>query len=204
MPARVKSAFDVALWFWDQALNHNEYLQPQKLQRLLFLAQAYYALAYPDGKLMPAHFVADDLGPVEPNIYKAFSKGRPAVEGDYFMPRDVDEFLDTIWRRFGHHSSEHLTRLVRRSPAYVKARKKAPFAEITLQAMRLSFARAESTPALHQVVRPKMMRSQSGRPVAVTAWVPEKKAPAKPKKAKAKNQAGETVVVRAWVPGKPG
>ena len=37
MPADVTNAFDIAFWFADTALNENEYLQPQKLQRLLFL-----------------------------------------------------------------------------------------------------------------------------------------------------------------------
>ena len=39
MPAAVKSAFDVAFWFADTALHDNEYMQPQKLQRLLFLSE---------------------------------------------------------------------------------------------------------------------------------------------------------------------
>jgi uncharacterized phage-associated protein len=200
MPARMISAFDVALWFCDQALEHNEYLQPQKLQRLLFLSQAYFALAYSNGKLMPAHFVADEMGPVEPNIFKSFTKGRPNVEGELFMPPEVEEFLLNIWRRFGHHSVEHLTRLVKKSPAYTNAFKKDPRAEITLTAMRLAFARAEKTPDLKQVVRPKVMRSQSGRAVAVTNWVPEKKVRSKGQ-GKKKNQAGETVEVQAWSPG---
>ncbi len=38
--------------------------------------------------------------------------------------------------------------------------------------MQLSFVRAEEAPALEQVVKPKLMRSQSGRPVAVKAWNP--------------------------------
>ncbi len=40
MPAAVESAFDVAFWFADVALNENEYLQPQKLHRLMFWPRA--------------------------------------------------------------------------------------------------------------------------------------------------------------------
>ena len=200
MPARMNSAFDVALWFCDTALEHNEYLQPQKLQRLLFLSQAYFSLIYTSGKLMPAHFVADEMGPIEPNIFKSFTKGRPAVEGELFMPTEVADFLVNIWRRFGHHSVEHLTRLVKKSPAYTNAFKKGARAEITLTAIRLAFARAEETPELQQVVRPKIMRSQHGRPVAVTNWVPEKKIKSKSQNKK-KTQAGKTVEIQAWTPG---
>lgn len=45
MPAEVDSGVEIALWFSDQALHRNEYLQPQKLHKLLFLAQAYFAVA---------------------------------------------------------------------------------------------------------------------------------------------------------------
>ena len=38
-----ESVFDVAEWFLDTALNDGEYLQPMKMQYLMFLAQGYYA-----------------------------------------------------------------------------------------------------------------------------------------------------------------
>ena len=60
MPADVSNAFDIAFWFADTALNENEYLQPQKLQRLLFIAQSYYCIVQKGRKLMPAVFVADE------------------------------------------------------------------------------------------------------------------------------------------------
>lgn len=172
MPAATQSAIDVAFWFADHALNQNEYLQPQKLQRLLFLAQAYYAVAFNGSKLMPAVFVADELGPVEPNVFKVFSKGRPDVDPDLFMPLEVEDFLSAVWRRFGHHSAEHLTRLAKRTTAYKQAFKKGKRVEIGLDAMRLSFVRKDETPDVAGIVKPKVMRSQDGKPVAIKAWTP--------------------------------
>ena len=96
MPADVNNAFDVAFWFADTALNENEYLQPQKLQRLLFLSQSYYAIIQKGRKLMPAVFVADEIGPMEPNIYMAFSRGRPDIDAELFLPHEVEEFLSGI------------------------------------------------------------------------------------------------------------
>lgn len=168
----VESTFDVALWFADTALDENEYLQPQKLHRLLYLSQGYYAVAFGGRKLMPAVFVAEEMGPMEPNIYKAFAKGRPNIEPDLFLPDNVEEFLLGIWRRFGHHAPDRLTKLCKETLAYRQAFKKGARTEIPLQAMLLSFARADETPAITQVVKPKLMRSQSGRPVAVKSWVP--------------------------------
>lgn len=175
MPAAVDSAFEIAFWFTDQALKANEYLQPQKLQRLLFLSQSYYAVAYGGRKLMPAHFVADELGPVEPNIYKAFSKGRPNLDVDLFLLPEIEEFLLSIWRRFGHHSVDHLTRIVKKSVAYRQAFKRASRSEIPLAAMRLSFTRADAAPPVAKVLGAKVLRSHTGQPVSVKSWTPGKK-----------------------------
>lgn len=175
MPADVKSAFDVAFWFADTALAENEYLQPQKLQRLLYLSQAYYAVAFKGRILMPAVFVADELGPMEPNIYLAFSKGRPDVDVELFLPHEVDAFLAGIWRRFGQFSMERLNELTNESIAYRQARSIGDRAEITIAAMRQSFTRDPKAPGAAQVVKPKIMRTQEGKPVVVKAWVPGSK-----------------------------
>ena len=175
MPADVQSAFDVAFWLSDTALNCNEYLQPQKLQRLLFLCQGYYTVVYPKRGLMPAHFVADEIGPIEPNVFLAFTRGRPNIDVDLFMPHEVETFLDSIWRRFGHFSADRLGKMTKETEAYKRAWRRGPRAEITLAEMRLSFAKGDSAPSVKQVIRPKMMRTQYGRPVTVQAWRPGKK-----------------------------
>jgi len=174
MPADVNNAFDVAFFFADVALDQNEYLQPQKLQRLLFLAQAYYGVAF-KRKLMPAVFVADEMGPTEPNVHMAFSRGRPELDVELFLSHDTQDFLDRIWRRFGHMSVEQLTTMSKETSAYKKAIKRGPRAEMSWDEIRLSFARAENTPGVDLVVKPKIMRTQSGRPVQVKTWVPGQK-----------------------------
>jgi len=172
MPAAVDSGFDVAFWFADMALNGNEYLQPQKLHRLLFLAQAYYGVAYPGRKLMPAVFVAEEMGPIEPTIYQAFSKGRPNVDVEMFLPEEVEAFLHGIWRRFGHYTVERLSQITNESLAYRQALKKGKRAEIPLDSMCRAFGGTKGAPGLDRIFKPKVMRSQTGRPVAVRAWVP--------------------------------
>lgn len=179
MSADVKSAFEVAFWFADAALAENEYMQPQKLHRLLFIAQAYYSVAYPERKLMPAVFVADELGPVEPNVYTAFSRGRPIVDVDEeALPHDVVMFLSGIWRRFGHYSIERLTGVTNGTHAYKEAFARAARTEITIESMCASFTRDETVPAVDKVIPPRVMRTQSGKPVVVKSWNPVAK-PAK-------------------------
>lgn len=172
MPADVSNAFDVAFWFADTALNENEYLQPQKLQRLLFLSQAYYSIIHKGRKLMPAVFVADEIGPMEPNVHMAFSRGRPDIDAELFLPFEVEDFLSGIWRRFGHMSMERLDTITKETSAYKNAIKRGPRAEMTLKEMTVSFLESREAPAPSQVAKKKIFRTQSGRPVEVKAWVP--------------------------------
>ena len=106
--------------------------QAQKLQRLLWLAQGHYAATYHGRKLMPATFVAMTIGPREPNIYRAYELGRPALP-DMLPPEEVIGFFDRLWGRFGHHSAEHLDKLVRAQRVYTEALKKGEGEEIPFE-----------------------------------------------------------------------
>ena len=182
LPPAVATTFDVVYWFIDQALNDAEYLQPMKLQRLLFMAQAYFAVAHKGRRLIPAIFVAHPTGPIEPNIYRLFEgEKRPYIDAR-LLSEEVEEFLKSIWRRFGSHSAEHLTRSILQHPPFVEAFTNAPGTEITLISMAKfygakrsdSAARAAGAPNLEQVVKPKILRTQDGKAVTVKAWMPKK------------------------------
>ena len=82
--------------------------------------------------------------------------------------------------RFGNQSADRLTRLTKETIAYRQALKQGRRTEIAFEAMRQSFARGMEAPALDQVVKPKVMRTQSGRQVAVKAWNPLAMSAAKP------------------------
>lgn len=135
MPATAaNSTFDIALWFVERARSEDSYLQAQKLQRMLWLAQGQYAKTYHGRKLMPAVFVAQEVGPVEPNIFRAFELGRPHMPDAVLMP-EVEDFLIRLWGRFGHHETEHLNTVVRGHEVFRKALREGegeeiPFAEI--------------------------------------------------------------------------
>lgn len=187
------TCFDVAFWLIDRALDDNEYLQPQKLHRLLFLSQAYFAVASHGRKLMPGTFVADPQGPLEPTLYRAFENGRPQVDTRK-PPDDARQLLDSVWRKFGAHSAEHLSKLTRSHPPYRDAFASGGAGEeITLKAMMDYYGRkptaaetaaakavptaagvpAGDAPGLTEVLRPRVMRSQTGKPVSVHKWMPK-------------------------------
>jgi uncharacterized phage-associated protein len=189
-PTAVASSFEVAFWFLDRAVSDGEYLQPQKLQRLMFLAQAYFGVLQGGVKLMPATFVVTDDGPIEPTVFKAFARGRPAVDLSPIeeVPRHV---LDSVWRQFGAHSADHLTKLVKRHAPYLDALSAGLGAEITFESM-VEFYSTEGlsrrkgggaptgdvtaigVPAAEKVLRPKVLRNHSGKPVSATRWMPKR------------------------------
>ncbi len=177
--ATLESSFDAAFWFVDRAMENGEYVQPQKLQRLLYLAQAYYAAAYEEQLLMPAIFVAEALGPVEPSTFRLFGSAIPQFDRKR-QPKIADQFLDAIWRRFGHHSAEHLNRLISTHDPYREAMAKGERTIIVIKAMAQFYGKKETTqmagiPSLENLVPPRIVRSHTGQAVEVKKWTPGKK-----------------------------
>jgi uncharacterized phage-associated protein len=195
MPTAVETCFEAAFWFLDRALNDGEHLQPQKMQRLLFLAQAYYGVAHNGQKLMPATFVALDEGPLEPTLYRAFARGKPIVDLSP-VEEKPQHLMDSIWRQFGALSADRLTKLVKRHPPYIAAFEAGPMTEISFAAMVAFYGdqglvRRKSAepspfenqagnnggfdaPGIERVMRPKVARNHDGKPVNVKAWMPKR------------------------------
>jgi uncharacterized phage-associated protein len=183
MTTGANTSIDVAIWFLDHALNDGEYLQPQKLHRLLYLAQAYYAVANYGRMLLPTVFVADEAGPMSPDIYRVLEQGRHYIEGRP-LKADAEQFVESIWRRFGQHSTDYLTKQIVRHPPYAKALAEGPGTVISFEAMRDFYGASTAqqapggAPPLSDVLRPKVMRSHTGKPVNVQKWMPPAKGPA--------------------------
>lgn len=184
-PPAAQSSFDVAFWFMERAAMDAQHLQPQKLHRLMYLAQAYFAVAYNGRLLMPAIFVATELGPIEPNVFRACAINPPAIE-PMPMTEAVTHFLDSIWRKFGPHSADYLNKQVMTHAPFADALAKGQRTIISLRAMMDFYGKkpngtgpgeAEPVTPITQVLRPQVMRSQNG-PVSVHKWMPT----AKPKK----------------------
>lgn len=182
MPIAVKSCLDVVFWISDQALNDREYIQPQKLHRLLYLSQAYFAVAYHGRKLMPATFVTDPFGPVEPTVFHTLAYGRPLMIEGNPLSEQVSHFLDGIWRRFGQYSPDQLTKKVAEHTPVALAMAKGvneeiPFAEMVAYYTEEAAARSAKSSGkvdhVDQVVKPRVMRSQTGKPVTVATWKPK-------------------------------
>jgi len=165
------TSFDVAIWFLERARAEDTYLQPRKLQCLLFLAQAHYAGSFSGRRLMPSVFVFDDGGPMDPNVFRAFENGRP----DCTMTPLADTvvaFLDAIWRRYRTADALRLDQVIVSHGKPEGAIQRRDGSEITLAAMRRMFGTEPQAPSASQ---PKVMRLHTGRKVTVKKWTPARK-----------------------------
>ena len=166
------TSFDVAIWFLDRARIEDTYLQPRKLQCLLFLAQAHYAGAFNGRVLMPSFFVFDEGGPIDPNLFRALENGRPDItEGD--LDDEILIFLEAIWRRYNESDALGLDRLISQQGAAEPAIRSRDKSEVGLAAMQRMFARRGNERA--GINGPVIAKTATGREVTVTKWTPKRK-----------------------------
>lgn len=172
-----ESVFDVAEWFLDTALNDGEYLQPIKMQYLMYLAQGYYAAITKGRRFVPSVFKATDRGPIEPNSYRLYATDRPTLS---YMSADKKtiSFMQTIWKRFGAYSPDYLYRLISTHAPYAEAFAEGDKTEISLEKMADFYANGTkdtTMPMAQTLSGTRVLRSQSGKAVAVKKWLPQKK-----------------------------
>jgi uncharacterized phage-associated protein len=160
----VESTIDVAVWFLDRARLDDNYLQAQKLQRLLYIAHGLYGAKFHGRKLMPATFVSHELGPIEPNIFRLFEAGRPKLE-EARLPAAIEHFLEDIWRRFNAHPVERLTQMVTEQSSYQAALEKGEWEELVFSEIVCGFQKKTCKPA-------ETIRTADGR--KVQKWMPQK------------------------------
>ena len=172
-----ESVFDAAEWFLDTALNDGEYLQPMKMQYLMYLSQGYYAALTKGKRFLPGIFLATERGPVEPNTYRLYGSERPVLSYRPMNRRSIS-FLQTIWARFGSYSTDYIYRLISTHSPYAEAFAAGKDMEISLQAMTdfyAGIAQKDDRLQTSQFGTTRIMRSQTGKAVAVKKWIPQKK-----------------------------
>ncbi len=169
----VSSAIDVAIWFSEQARKDDDYMQPQKLQRLLYLALGSFAAINFGRKLMPATFVADETGPIEPSVFHLFESGPPKLPLRQISP-EVENFLYEIWRRYSHHSTDYINQQIQFHDIYSKALKRGLHEEIPFHEMVTFFTGQDEA----RKKKRERIKTKDGR--TLEKWLPSGVAKAKP------------------------
>ncbi|MBM3555084.1 MAG: hypothetical protein FJX47_05970 [Alphaproteobacteria bacterium] len=165
----IRSTIDAVLWLTITAAEQGLALQPLKLHRLMYLAQCHYAAQSKGQKLMPATFLATKYGPIEPTIYHLLEAGPPPVTGRR-PKREIEDFLEVLLRKYGHHSPEYLEREIRRDGAFVTVLDAYPNGEIPVSLMAKAYSQ---NPQVRRIEVPKL--SQDGR--KVSSWRPKQVTP---------------------------
>ena len=170
MSPAAPTSFDVAIWLLDRARAEDTYLQPRKLQCLLFLSQAHFAAAHKGRVLMPSFFIMDDAGPIDPNLYRALEKGRPEVS-EKPLDEEITVFLDAVWRRYRNADALRLDQLISKQGVEEDAICDRDNSEITIAAMQRMFGKSEDKPRNG----PAVAETQTGRKVTLQKWMPKRR-----------------------------
>lgn len=128
-PPIVSSTFDIAHWFFQRGELDRIFVSPLKLQRLLYLAQSRYAGQHDGAPLMPSVFVVSEVGPLEPNLYRAIEHEPPKVSV-HDLPEKIMAFVESIWRTYGSREIEALNREAMRDTAFKEAERVSGLAAI--------------------------------------------------------------------------
>lgn len=175
MTTAAESTFDVAVWLVARARADRAELAPLKLQRLLFLAQAYFAGSTHGSQLMPSQFITSRSGPLEPNIARIRDLQTPLIEVQE-LRKPVADFLEGIWQAFGALPADRLDQTVLASAPVEAAMRRNEPCEITIQSMAEFYGGGGLRP---QTVnsrgdqRATIPKFHQGRPV--NKWVPGQK-----------------------------
>lgn len=171
----IDSTIDAAYWFFNRAEDDGLFIEDEKLQHLLFLAQVHYAAANNMEVLMPSLFLCDENGFFEPTLRTIFAQGRP-----FMPPKKPDEkissFLEEIWLKYAKMSLTQLTHLIKSNPSYQNCFAKGAKNIADLKTVVDNFINNSSILANNNAYsdnRKKISFSQNG-PVIVSKWKPRK------------------------------
>ena len=172
--AATDSSIDIAYWFFGRAEDDGIYLETEKLQHLLFLAQVHYAMTYNMELLMPSLFLCDKTGFFEPNLSRMFAQGRPFMPRVKF-PSKINLFLEGIWQKYGAYTEQKLSNIIRKNPIYGENYTVGTTNIVSIQNAVDHFVAAAKKTAKDSRAdnRKKILLSQNG-PVVVTQWQPRK------------------------------
>ena len=169
------SAIDVAYWFFNRAENDGLFLEDEKLQHLLFLAQVHFAASNNMEVLMPSLFICGEKGFFEPTLSVIFAQGRPFMAQKKLSDK-VSSFLEEIWLKYAKSPIVELTHIVKSNPSYQNCYVKGTKNIADLKTVVDNFINNSSILANNNAYsdnRKKISYSQNG-PVIVSKWKPRK------------------------------
>ena len=194
MRPAIRSTFDVISWLEARSAAEEISLNPSTLMKLLYLGQALYASDNNTSKLMPATFLATEVGPIVPDVFLAMEQGMKFTNPVEPAPA-VEELLSTIWETYSGLSETELDDILNADMAIKAAKERGRNSEISVTEMaeaylggvkalkgqsfiskfpdgssyKVEHSNLDAVPSASQEIR----FTADGR--SVTKWVPKKK-----------------------------
>jgi len=133
MRPAIRSTFDIVAWFKSRATADETVLMPSALIKMLYLSQAIYAAENEGVKMMPATFLATDVGPIEPDLFLSLDY---VTIDDPVAPADnVEDVLLAVWDLLMKEEEEGLDRLINDDSALKAAKERARNSEVLVDEM---------------------------------------------------------------------
>jgi uncharacterized phage-associated protein len=110
LPPAARSGLDVAIWFLIRASEERQRVPMEKLQLLLYFAEAAFAAKHDGRRLMPGLFLAGETGPYEPNVALALECGL-ATPPQPTITAEAVAVLAALWKQYGAVPTSALTRV---------------------------------------------------------------------------------------------
>ncbi len=196
MRPAARSTFDILFWFQEQARQSGRAEDFAFLQKQLYFSQAVFAFLQNERKLMPATFLATDVGPIEPDVFTALDQGL-TLSSAVPPSQEVQEVLTFVWKICAEKTASELDLILSQDPAMRAAKSRGRNSEIDLKEMAGAYGK--SWPALGNVeafnsfpdgtkfaankstldaappARQEVRFTADGR--SVTKWMPSKRIP---------------------------
>lgn len=128
-PPIIQSALEVAVWLIVKAAAEHSALDPRKLNLLLYIAQANHLQEHSGRLLFPGIFLAQEEGPIEPNVTLALKMGLNAPQ-EPSLDEYAIQHLEGVWLRYGALPNVALMKLVANDGAWKSIFDKSPGSEI--------------------------------------------------------------------------
>ena len=92
----ISSVFEVSDWFFRRADQDDKYIDNDKIQQILIMAQVHFTINN-NSLLFPATFIYKNNKITEPNLTKILEFGLPLMPAPKFDSK-TSNFLELIWQ----------------------------------------------------------------------------------------------------------
>lgn len=164
LPPAARSGLDVALWFLIRASEERQRLPMEKLQMLLYFAEAAFSAKHGGRRLIAGQFLAGEAGPYDPTVAVALECGLSAPPQPS-IAAEAEALLVALWKQYGAVPTTALTRVAMNDGVWQAALKRGINCPIDPAALRQAYMPKRKS-AVKPAAKPAPQAEQPAIPAA--------------------------------------